>query len=148
MVTVSALTKLAEVKLPAHWDLTKVNLSKRFGLVIPDERADRILSILGGGDLDDTLGVHLRKVYGSRQAVVNLVLDGVLNPELALDATKLAASSQVAGRWSRPAGSAERPSRTLSPAARRLRRVQRRKSRMSSTRTLCAHRLKKSASSL
>jgi hypothetical protein len=74
-----SLTKVGNYR--SRRDGSKAYMVRNIGLVLPDDRIEEILSLLGGADFDDSAEVNLIKVWSSSQEVTQKMrLAGVIGP--------------------------------------------------------------------
>lgn len=52
---------------------TKAYFTKKFGLIIPDQRMEEIYALIGGGDLDDSVELQLVKLWSSDPAITAMM---------------------------------------------------------------------------
>lgn len=52
---------------------TKAYFSKKYGIIIPDQRMEEIYALIGGGDLDDSVELQLVKLWSSDDSITAMM---------------------------------------------------------------------------
>ena len=68
---------------------TKAYFTKKYGIIIPDQRMEEIYALIGGGDLDDSVELQLVKLWSSDPAVTAMMRhNGVIGATEEIPITK------------------------------------------------------------
>lgn len=68
---------------------TKAYFTKKYGIIIPDQRMEEIYALIGGGDLDDSVELQLVKLWSSDPAVTAMMREhGVIGASEEIPTTK------------------------------------------------------------